>query len=52
MNSKSLPQELPNKATSKATILNSHIELDVKTMMKALEEKVDAVQRLAEMTDH
>ena len=52
MNSKSLPPELPNKATSRATILNSHIELDVKTMMKALEEKVDAVQRLAEMTDH
>ena len=48
--------------TSEVTILNSletkldsfitkvnNIELDVKTMMKALDEKVDAAQRLADM---
>ena len=47
--------------TSEVTILNSletkldslitkvnNIELDVKTMMKALEEKVDVAQRLAD----
>ena len=52
-------------ATSKVTILNSletkldslitkvnNIELDVKTVMKALEEKVDGAQRLADMADH
>ena len=52
-------------ATSEVTILNSletkldslitkvnNIELDVKTMMTALEEKVDAAQRLADMADH
>ena len=52
-------------ATSEVTILNSletkldslitkvnNIELDVKTMMKALEETVDAAKRLADMADH
>ena len=52
-------------ATSEVTILNSletkldslitkvnNIGLDVKTMMKALDEKVDAAQRLADMADH
>ena len=51
-------------ATSEVTILNSletkldslikvnNIELDVKTIMKALEEKVDVAQRLADMADH
>ena len=52
-------------ATNDVTILNSletrldslitkvnNIEFDVKTMMKALEEKVGAAQRLADMADH
>ena len=58
-------QELPNVATSKVTVFNSletkldslitkvnNIKLDVKTMMIALQEKVDAAQRLADMADH
>ena len=64
-NSKNLPQKLPNMATSDVTILNSletkldslitkvnNIELDVKPMMKALDEKVDSAQRLADMAYH
>ena len=60
-----MPQELPIMAMSEVTILDSletkldslitkvnNIELDVKTMMKALEEKVDAAQRLVDMADH
>ena len=52
-------------ATSEVSILNTletkfdslitkinNIELDVKTVMKALEEKVDAGQRLADITDN
>ena len=52
-------------ATSEVNILNSlktklvslitevnNIELDVKTMMKVLDEEVDAAQRLADMADH